>query len=146
MKLTSTDFAFKSIDIGSIQVSVDGDLFACDNIHTTRYTNSLIQITASEPNVGLTIVLSSRSTGLYNIGGEEANSITYTNVTYIDSGSVETKFTSQQKSNSIGTIEVLETDLENNTISGVFNGTIVLDNDANTSLEITNGLFNQIPF
>ncbi len=136
---------YGNISSGSIQATLNGDLFSCDNTLTMKHNSSLIQITASDITHGLTIALSSESKGLYSIGGEEANYLSYTSVVYDETGSVETKYTSQQKYNATGTIEVLETDIENNTISGIFNGTIVLDKDANISLDIKDGLFNQVP-
>jgi len=65
---------------------------------------------------------------------------------YKQSGSVETNFTSKQEHSAFGTIEVLKTDLENKTISGIFNGTLVLDEDSDMSIEIKDGIFNQVPF
>jgi len=106
----------------------------------------LIKITALGPTQGLTIALDSRTTGIYNIGGNEVNYLSFTSVVFNELGSIETTYTSQEKYNATGTIEVLETDLENNTISGVFNGTLVLDEDATISLNIKDGLFNQVPF
>ena len=143
---TFNDSSYNKIESGSMEAVLNGNTFTSNNIQTTRQTANLIKITASGLTEGLTITLSARSEGMYTIGGDEPNYLTYTRVVYKQSGSVETNFTSKQEHSAFGTIEVLKTDLENNTISGIFNGTLVLDEDSDMSIEIKNGIFNQVPF
>jgi hypothetical protein len=137
---------FEKVETGVIQASLDGVLFSCDNIHTSNDPNSLLKITAFGSNYGFTLGLSSATKGIYNIGGLDENYLTYTTAVYQEGGSVETQYTSLEKHSATGSIEILETDLENNTISGTFSGVIILDDETNQSIEITEGVFNQVPF
>lgn len=76
--------------------------------------------------------------GTYTLGGESLNSITFSD------NNTGSSYTTFEEANASGEIVVSEFNFSQQTISGSFNA-VVVDSDGN-SKEITNGLFNKIPY
>ena len=139
--------AFEEIPVGSIQATFGTEEFSTSNINVTNINPDLITLNASAGTTGIGIILEDSAIASYPIGGlNNLNSLAFNSVSE-DNGSINFLiFTSIEQSNASGSINILAVDLENSTISGTFEGIIVDDTNEENTLNITNGLFNQIPF
>lgn len=139
--------AYKSIAINSMEATVGEDSFASSSVTASRFETEFIKINASAVTAGISFVLTDHAEGDYLVGGlENSNAMEYSNV-MSDQGSISlVVYTSSQKAGASGTISILERDIENQTISGSFSGTIVLDTDDSKTINIENGLFHQVPY
>ncbi len=137
---------YLSIAVGTIQSTVNGEVFNSTSVTSSPFEVDLIRLNASAVTQGLSLIMTDRSEGIYQLGPNQQNFIEYSEVEAEGAGINLSVFTTSEQVDASGTIEILDTDLENQTVSGIFSGTLILDTDPNISLIIENGLFNQIPF
>jgi len=135
---------YESIDAGSLQASVGDEFFVSTNVNTSQFEPDLIKINASATTSGISLVLTDWQIGQYPIGGNNnENYILYSNLNSPQDFSV---YTSEGKTNTTGTVNILAVDEENKTLSGTFDGLLVLDTDSNDTIIIKDGMFNQVPY
>jgi len=137
---------YLSIDAGTVQGTVNGQVFNSTSVSTSNFEVDLIRINASAVTEGISLVTTGRTEGVYQLGVNQQNFLEYSEVDAEGAGFELSVFTTLAQGGATGTIEILDTDFENQTVSGIFSGTLIRDTDPSSSLVIENGLFNQIPY
>jgi len=138
---------YESVATGTLQANVDGALFTSTNVQTSQFDPELIKINASATTEGISLIFTDWQIGQYAIGGNNNdNSIEYSSVSS-QQGAVNFEiFTSKDKTNATGTINILAVDQVNKTLSGTFDAVLVNQDDASISFTIEDGVFNQVAY
>lgn len=121
----------------SFHVELDGELYETDNI-SAAYTvaNGLI-IDTQQDSIQFVLTINDLSEGTVQIGPDSGVHITY----IPNTAESEVYYNATE-----GTLSISSVDLVNNVISGTFNGTLTDPNDAGNTIQMTNGVFDDIEF
>jgi len=137
---------YEAIEAGTVQATVFEEVFNSSSVNALNTQDNTIRINASAVTSGIAFNLTASAEGSYPIGGTMTNFLEYSDVDSDGGGFNLSVFTSSEQDDASGTIEILSLDTGNQTISGTFSGTLILDTDPSMTLVIEDGLFNQIPF
>lgn len=121
----------------SFHVELDGELYETDNISADHTVSDGLVIDTHRDNEQFVLQINNLSGGSLSLGELNADA----HITYIPDTGESLYYNATE-----GSVTISSIDLVNNVISGSFTGTLTDPNDANNTIQMTNGVFDDIEF
>ncbi|WP_121665598.1 DUF6252 family protein [Mesonia aquimarina] len=119
------------------EVELDGELFTSDNAQA-NITDDGLEIAGTNGNAQFAIQIFDPAVGSFDIGGSNSEGVIIYNPDSTDeNGSIYSSIE--------GTLTISEIDMQNNTVSGVFEGVLEEATGQTADIEMTLGVFENIP-